>query len=260
MTFITMPDFTIALIASSFIAGLFTFFAPCTLPLVPAFLGVISGVGREDLKDPEKIKEVRGRIFVNALFYVLGFSLIFILFGVAFSFLGKILIFRLWIQRVGGVLIALFGLVLLGWLKLPFLRKDYQIRVPKLFQRAGKTNSFAIGSLFALGWSPCVGPLLGSILLLASGSQTVFQGTLLLVVFSAGLAIPFLLTALLIGRAFSAFDRWGRALRIINVIGGVFLLALGVLLVSDQFTSVFNSLRGALESTQFYQSFINQYL
>ena len=255
-----MIEFGLPLIVSSFVAGMFTFFAPCTLPLVPAFLGVISGVDQKDLQDPEKAKQARKKIFLNAVFYVLGFSLIFILFGIAFSFLGQILVFRVWIQRIGGVLIILFGLVLLGILKIPILNRDHQIRVPKLFQKQGKTNSFAIGALFAFGWSPCVGPLLGTILLLASGSSTVLQGTVLLVLFSLGLAVPFLLTAFLAGRAFSAFSRWGKVLTAVNAIGGIFLIGLGILMVSDQFTNVFNSLRGALEITPFYESFINKYL
>lgn len=255
-----MIEFGLALIVSSFIAGIFTFFAPCTLPLVPAFLGVISGVGQEQLTDASKIQGFRKRIFVNALFYVLGFSLIFILFGVAFSFLGQVLIFRLWLQRIGGVFIILFGLVLLGWLRLPFLGGEHQIRVPGMFEKSGKANSFGIGALFALGWSPCIGPLLGSILLLASGSGTVLQGTLLLVLFSIGLGIPFLLTALLIGRAFSAFGRWQKGLKIINGVGGAFLIALGVLLVSDQFLPVFNELRGSFERLPFFQEFITRFL
>lgn len=255
-----MPELSIALIISSFVAGLFTFFAPCTLPLVPAFLGVIAGVGQDELKDPAKIKQLRGKIFANALFYVLGFSLVFILFGIAFSFLGQIYLVRIWLQRLGGILVILFGLVLLGFFRIPFLSGEKQIRAPKLFQSASKTNSFGLGVLFSLGWSPCVGPLLGGILLLASGSGTVLQGTLLLVVFSLGLAIPFLLTALLIGKAFSAFGRWSSALKVINIIAGVFLVGLGILLISDQFTPVFNQFRGWLLQFQFYEEYINRFL
>lgn len=255
-----MIEFGVALIISSFIAGLFTFFAPCTLPLVPAFLGVISGVSPEELKDPESTKRLRGKIFTNAVFYVLGFSLVFILFGVAFSFLGQIYLVRIWLQRLGGIFVVIFGLVLLGFFKIPFLSGEKQIRAPKLLQSASKTNSFALGVLFSLGWSPCVGPLLGSILFLASGSGTIIQGTFLLVIFSLGLAIPFLLTALLIGRAFSAFGRWSTALKVINIIAGIFLVGLGILLVSDQFTFVFNKLVGWFSQFQFYETYLNRFL
>ncbi|MBI2063283.1 MAG: cytochrome c biogenesis protein CcdA [Candidatus Yanofskybacteria bacterium] len=255
-----MIEFGIALILSSFVAGVFTFFAPCTLPLVPAFLGVIAGVGPEELNDPEKLKRLRWKIFSNAVFYVLGFSLVFILFGVAFSFLGKIFVIRLWLQRIGGILIILFGLFLSGLLKLPWLSAEKQIRLPKLFTSSNKTNSFGIGVLFALGWSPCVGPLLGSILFLASGSGTVAQGTFLLMMFSLGLAIPFLITALLIGKAFTVFAKWGRMLKVINVVAGIFLIALGALLISNQFTPVFNQFRGWLLQYQFYEEYINRFL
>lgn len=227
---------------------------------MPAFLGVIAGVGQDELTDPERLKKIRWKIFGNAIFYILGFSIIFILFGVAFSLLGKIVLIRIWLQRIGGILIILFGLFLLGALKIKFLNAEKQIRVPKLFQSANKTNSFGIGALFALGWSPCVGPLLGSILFLAAGSATVVQGTFLLGVFALGLAVPFLLTALLIGRAFAAFGRWGRALKIINAIAGIFLILLGILLISGQFTPVFNQFRGWLLKYQFYEEYINRFL
>lgn len=255
-----IPELSFGLTISSFIAGVLTFLAPCTLPLVPAFLGVIAGVGQEELAKPESAKKLRWRIFNNALFYVLGFSLIFILFGVAFTSLGKILIIRELLQRIGGILIIIFGLFIMGVLKISFLTAEKQIRVPKLFQSANKTNSFFIGLLFALGWSPCVGPLLGTVLLLASGSTTILQGTFLLIVFSLGLAIPFLLTALLIGKAFSAFGRWGPALNVINKIAGIFLVVLGVLLLSNQFTPVFNQFRGWLQQFQFYEEYINRFL
>ncbi|MEK7579813.1 MAG: cytochrome c biogenesis CcdA family protein [Patescibacteria group bacterium] len=254
-----MIEFGLALIISSFIAGVLTFFAPCTLPLVPAFLGVISGVRGADLNNIEKLKNYRWRIFSNALFYVLGFSLIFVLFGISFSFLGKIAVIRLLIQRIGGVLIILFGLFLLGWLKIGFLNTEKQIRVPKLLESASRVNSFGIGALFALGWSPCVGPLLGSILLLAANSATIVQGTFLLIVFSIGLAIPFLLTALLIGKAFTAFSRWSGIINTVNKIAGVFLIALGFLLVSNQFSSVFSFLIGYFSRLQFYEEFINRF-
>lgn len=255
-----MVEFGLALIVSSFVAGVFTFFAPCTLPLVPAFLGVISGVKQEDMADQEKLKKLKWKIFDNAVFYVLGFSLVFILFGVAFSLLGKIFFLRIWLQRIGGILIILLGLFLMGLLKISWLNAERQIHVPKLMQTANKTNSFGIGALFALGWSPCVGPLLGSVLLLASQSGTILQGTFLLIVFSAGLAVPFLITSLLVGRAYTAFSRWNKAITAVNIIAGMFLIVLGILLVSNQFTPAFNYLRALLLRFDFYQNFVSKFL
>ena len=222
-----MPEFNFAIVISSFIAGVFTFFAPCTLPLVPAFLGIISGTNPEELKNPELAKVVRGRIFKNAVLYVIGFSLVFILFGVSFSFVSHVLGLKELIQRFGGIVVVIFGLFMMGWIKLPFLSYDKQIRVPQLFRRVSLFNSFLLGALFALGWSPCVGPLLGSVLLLASTSGTIIEGTFLLIIFSAGLGLPFLITSLFVGNALTIFGRWGRMLEVINKIAGVFLIFLG---------------------------------
>ena len=221
-----MPTFNLAITISSFVAGVLTFFAPCTLPLVPAFLGIISGSKINDLRDPEKLKIVRWSIFKNAIGYVIGFSIIFVLFGAVFSFLGMALLFKELIGRIGGMFIIAFGLVLLGWLNIPGLNSGRHITVPGLFNKVSLFNSFLLGAVFAVGWSPCVGPLLGSVLLLASTSGTVWEGIFLLVMFSVGLGIPFLLTALLIGKAFSSFGGWGRVLEIINKTAVVFLISL----------------------------------
>jgi len=254
-----MADIGLGFIMSSFIAGVFTFLAPCTLPLIPAFLGVISGIGHQELNNPEKLKTLRWRIFSNAFFYVLGFSLVFISFGVAFSLLGKIFLIRVWLERLGGLLIILFGLSLIGWLKLPWLNNSTVISAPSLYQKTSKINSFSIGALFALGWSPCVGPLLGSIFLLASSSTTIHQGTLLLAVFSLGLALPFLVTALLIGKVIGALASWGKFLQIINMIAGISLIMLGILLFSNQFGIVFGTIQGYFYRFQFYEEFINKF-
>lgn len=253
-------DFSIGLIFSSFAAGVFTFFAPCTLPLVPAFLGVISGVTYEQLGNPEETKKVRWKVFYNAVFYVVGFSIIFIIFGVAFSAIGQIIAFKGIIQKVGGTLIVLFGLFLVGIIKIGWLSQERQIRVPKLIQTTSKLNSFLVGALFALGWSPCVGPLLGTILLLSTSSETILQGTFLLVVFSVGLAVPFLLTALLIGRAFSAFSRWGTLIKVINIVAGIFLIILGILIFTDRFEIILGLFKQYFQRTYFYERFIIQFL
>ncbi len=274
-----MPEFNLAIIISSFIAGALTFFAPCTLPLIPAFLGIISGAKVEDIRDPEKFKTIRWRIFKNAVFYCLGFSLVFILFGVSISFVSQVLGYQDWLQRIGGALIILFGLVLLGWLRWPSfnlsrlfrpVRSKTSIGTSADMPSASRTsngithvsliNSFLLGALFAIGWSPCVGPLLGSILLLASTSATVFQGTFLLVVFSAGLALPFLLTALLIGKAFLAFGKWGKFLEIVNKIAGIFLVALGFLLITGQFGFILGQFKSYFYQFYFFEVFINKFL
>lgn len=255
-----MLDFNLTIIISSFIAGVLTFFAPCTLPLVPAFLGIISGARIEELKNPEIVKIIRWQIFKNAVFYVLGFSIIFILFGVAFAYVGTLLIIRELIGKVGGLIIITFGLVLLGWLKLPWLDFEKKIKVSYLFQHASSVNSFLLGVIFALGWSPCVGPLLGSILFLASTSGTVIQGTLLLVIFSIGLSAPFLITALFIGKAFSAFSKWENFLLIINRIAGASLIFIGALLLIGQFQTFHSWLTLYFYRFYFFEVFVNRFL
>ena len=248
-----------ALFLAAFIAGILTFLAPCTFPLIPAYLGFISGVPSSELQDPEKAKSVRWKVFSNGVFYVLGFSLIFILFGVAAGFLSKVLIFRVILNKVGGIFLIVFGLILLGILNLPFFTKERQLPIPQIFRKPGKTSSFFVGSIFALGWSPCIGPLLGSILLLASTQGNVIQGASLLGTFSLGLAIPFLLVALLIGQAFRWVSKFQKAIKVLNIIGGVTLIALGGLLLTDNFTAVFNSLIGYFYQFDFFQNLIEGY-
>lgn len=223
-----------SLIIPAFIAGLLTFLAPCTLPLVPGYLGFISGASLEDLKDPAKSKRARRNIFLNGLFFMLGFSAVFIIMGTLVGFIGATLLapYRLWLGRVGGIFVIIFGLFMLNVLKIPFLMGEKQFRAPAFFARGSPVNSFILGSAFAFGWTPCVGPILGSVLLLASTSTTALQGGLLLGVFSAGLAVPFLLIAVGIGSASRYVQSISRYLNIVSIIGGVFLVLLGILLVT----------------------------
>lgn len=230
-------EISIAFIISSFVAGMLTFLAPCTLPLVPAYLGFISGVSTDDLADPKKAPGARRKIFFNGLFFVIGFTIIFVLFGTLAGFLGQGLApFRIWLTRIGGALVILFGLFMLGVFKLPFLQVDRRLKMPSFLKVGRPSSSLAIGGAFAFGWTPCVGPILGSILLLASTSTTALQGGFLLLIFSAGLAIPFLLIALLYSRAASYIERAGKYLKWVSIIGGVFLILLGILLLTNQFS------------------------
>ncbi len=224
----------LSLIIPAFVAGILTFLAPCTLPIVPGYLGFISGSSLEDLKDPEKAKQARWKIFINGFFFMLGFSAVFIILGTLVAFVAASFLtpYRLWLGRIGGIFVIIFGLFMLNFLKIPFLNQEKQLKAPALFKRGKPINSFILGSAFAFGWTPCVGPILGSILLLASTSTTAFQGGLLLTVFSAGLAIPFLLIAIGIGSASRYINNISRYLNVISVVGGIFLIILGILLVS----------------------------
>lgn len=225
-----------SLIVPAFIAGILTFLAPCTLPLVPGYLGFISGSSLEDLKDPEKSKKARWKIFLNGFFFMLGFSAVFIIMGTLVGFVGATLLapYRLLLGRIGGVFVIIFGLFMLSALKIPFLMKEKQLKAPALFKQGKPANSFILGSAFAFGWTPCVGPILGSVLLLASTSTTALQGGLMLTVFSSGLAVPFLLIAAGIGSASAYITKLSKYLNIISIIGGIFLIFLGILLFTNK--------------------------
>src|SRR3989344_7045516 len=174
-----------SLIIPAFIAGILTFLAPCTLPLVPGYLGFISGVSANDLRDPTKAKVARRKIFLNGVLYVIGFSLIFIILGSLFGLGGAALIkYRLWLSRIGGIFVIFFGLFMTGVLKLPLLNIEKHFGNIKALKPGNPASSLIFGAAFALGWTPCIGPILGSILTLAAASATVGQGAFLLAVFS----------------------------------------------------------------------------
>ncbi|MDP2696142.1 MAG: cytochrome c biogenesis protein CcdA [bacterium] len=223
-----------SLIIPAFIAGLLTFLAPCTLPLVPGYLGFISGVSTQDLQDPEKAKSAKKKVILNGLFFIIGFSVIFILLGtIAGSFGGLLFKYRIWLSRIGGIFVIVFGLFMLNIVKIPFLTRELHIKTPKLFQRGRASNSFILGLAFGAGWTPCVGPILGAILTLAATGTTAIQGGFLLAVFSFGLAIPFFIIAVGFGSAANRIAKFGKYLNIISIVGGLFLIFLGILLLTD---------------------------
>jgi|SRR3989344_2939594 len=227
----------LSLIFPAFFAGLITFLAPCTLPLVPGYLGFISGVSGVELTDPEKAKKAKGKIFLNGLFYVIGFSAVFILLGSLLGLGGQALgQYRIWLSRIGGVFVIIFGFYMLGILKLSFLGANKTFNVSKIIRPGNPASSFIFGSAFAFGWTPCVGPVLGAILTLAASSATVFNGAFLLAIFSAGLAVPFLFIALMIERASRGIERISKYLKAISIVGGIFLILLGILLATDMFS------------------------
>lgn len=223
------------LIIPSFIAGILTFLAPCTLPLVPGYLAFISGASLNDLKDPAKASKTRAKIFLNGLLYIIGFSIVFIILGSLFGLGGAALIkYRIWLSRIGGIFVILFGLFMMGFLKLPMLNVEKHLAASRL-RPGNPLSSFVFGAAFAFGWSPCVGPVLGSVLVLASASATVFQGAFLLAIFSLGLAVPFLAIALGIGSASRYLGKLDKVLKFITIVGGLFLIFLGILLLTNKF-------------------------
>ncbi len=228
--------FSLALPA--FIAGFLMFLAPCTLPLVPGYLAFISGVSLHDAhKNQETALYVRKRILWNALFYVLGFSLVFIVLGALLSGLGRLGLgsSRFYLEKISGGIIMLLGLYMTHLFDLPFFRflnTDRHFTFTRKLAPGKPFSSFLFGATFAFGWSPCIGPILGSILLLASSSATILQGIILLTIFSLGLAIPFLLVAVAMSQATTVIRRISAYMGTISIVGGVLIAILGFLVLT----------------------------
>jgi cytochrome c-type biogenesis protein len=181
-------------VAVAFGAGLFSFLSPCVLPLFPSYISFITGMSVADLSG-ELTRDARRRVLLHALCFVLGFSLVFIALGASVSVIGQgLLDYREWIRRIGGLLIIVFGLYIAGLLRVGIFGRTAQWQIRE--KPAGYLGSLAVGITFAIGWTPCVGPILGAILSLAGTVETVQRGILLLVAYSAGLGVPFLLSAL----------------------------------------------------------------
>lgn len=226
-------DFT--LIIPVFIAGILTFLAPCTLPLVPGYLGFISGVSMDDLKRGVIGRKEKSKVMLNGILYVIGFSAVFILLGTIFGIGGIAFAkYRLILSKIGGVVIIIFGLFMLRIPGFSFLNiLNTEKRLHTSLKPGNPVSSLIFGATFALGWSPCVGPILGTVLVLSASVTTIWQGAFLLGVFSLGLAIPFLLIAASIAHAMDYVKRMSKYLNIISTVGGVFLIIMGVLLITD---------------------------
>jgi cytochrome c-type biogenesis protein len=222
--------FTNVSVGLAFLAGLASFLSPCVLSLVPAYIGYLGGrsAGGE-------IKERGGNrwiAFSHGLVVVLGFSLVFIFFGMAASTLGRFLYdLRFWLAKIGGLVVIIFGLHMIGLIRIPFLQYDARVHaVPN--RKYGYLSSFLMGIFFSAGWSPCVGPVLGGILTLALNGGSISLGSLLLMAYSAGLAIPFLLAALGVGWVTTILRRYGKVMRYVEISMGVILVIMGILLIT----------------------------
>jgi cytochrome c-type biogenesis protein len=218
------PSFALA-----FAAGLLSFLSPCVLPLIPSYVGFLTGLTLEEL-------EVRrGTALLHALWFVAGFSVIFIALGATASALGVVLLrSQVWIGRIGGVVVILFALYLLGVLRPAFLMRERRLQLAH--KPLGFAGSALVGVTFGAAWTPCIGPILGAILTLAAAQASVAHGSALLAVYSLGLAIPFVVTALALDRFLVWFRRFRPYIVWVDRIAGALLLLLGILLVTDRFT------------------------
>ncbi|BBO71690.1 cytochrome C biogenesis protein CcdA [Desulfosarcina alkanivorans] len=217
---------------AALLAGLLSFFSPCILPLIPAYFTFITGLSLDELTGAPT-RRIRGRVVRATLSYVLGFSLVFILMGASASLIGgAIFKYRDWIRIVGGVLIILFGIHMTGLIRFKTLEFERRLQVRK--KPLHFLGTFLVGMAFGAGWSPCIGPLLGSILIVAGSQETVANGMALLTVYAAGLAVPFLVLSVFVDSLLTFIKKASWSIRYINVTAGVLLLILGLLLVTNK--------------------------
>ncbi|NLW36250.1 cytochrome c biogenesis CcdA family protein [Syntrophorhabdus aromaticivorans] len=215
----------------AFTSGLLSFFSPCVLPLVPSYLVFISGITFNDYKELQSTK-YRGIVLIHSLAFVVGFSFVFVTLGLSSSVLGRFLsAYQTYIMRIGGFMLIVLGLYYLDVIRMPVLDREKVIHLQR--KPVGLFGSFLVGITFSLGWTPCVGPALSSILIIASTSEDVRQGVYLLGLYSLGLAIPFMVAALLFNQLFSLLKRYGSVMRYSVKILGVLFICIGVLFFSS---------------------------
>ena len=217
---------------AAFMAGLLSFFSPCILPLIPGYFTFITGFSLEKLTQDEQA-EIRRKVVFSTLLFVLGFSFVFILMGASASYLGGLFFqYRKFIRIVGGILIIVLGIHLIGLIRIPGLDLEKRIHLDQ--KPLHFLGTFLIGMAFAAGWSPCIGPLLGSILIVAGSQETVWQGTLLLGVYSAGLAIPFIIMSVFINYVLVFIKKAVITMKYVNAVAGILLIITGLFLVTNK--------------------------
>ena len=216
----------------AFAAGVFSFLSPCVLPLIPSYLSFVSGVSLDEMRSDQARARMRLRVVLNSLAFISGFSIVFVSFGASASLLGALLMdYRDGIRILGGLFVLAVGLYLVGAFRIAALEQYLQFNLKD--KPAGYLGSVLVGITFAVAWTPCVGPILGATLALASTEGEVGRGVFLLSGYAAGLALPFFLSALAINSFFQFSQFLRRYLNAIHVFGGVLLIFVGVLLITD---------------------------
>ena len=220
--------------SAAILAGLLSFFSPCIIPLIPAYFTFITGFSLEELAGHGDTR-IRTRVIVATLAYVLGFSCVFILMGASATLLGNVIQKYSAILRVaGGIAIIVFGIHLTGLFRIRFLEFERRVQVGR--RPLHFAGVFVVGMAFGAGWSPCIGPLLGSILIIASSQETVAHGMVLLGIYSAGLALPFVLISVFINFIVVVIKRLSRVVRYVNMCAGALLIVMGVALIFNRLT------------------------
>jgi cytochrome c-type biogenesis protein len=218
---------------AAFLAGLVSFLSPCVLPLVPGYVSLISGASVEELQS--KDRKLMNTVLLHSIMFILGFTVVFVMLGAAATSVGHLIgNYKTQLTYVAGAIIIIFGLHLTGILKIKALYADKRLHSVQ----GGKSpiGAFVVGFAFAFGWTPCLGPILSTILGFASTAETVTKGVFLLWIYSLGLAVPFLLTSIGIDRFLKFYGRFRRHLHTLEVVSGVLLMVLGTLILTRHFT------------------------
>ena len=223
---------------AAFAAGILSFISPCVLPLIPGYVSFVSGVSLEEMRGGAAAPSAsRRQVLITSLFFVLGFSLVFVALGATASAVGKFLLTRLPIlSKIAGALLIILGLHMMGVFRISWLESEKRVHAQR--KPAGPLGAIVVGIAFAFGWTPCIGPILSGILTLAASKETVGEGIQLLSVYSAGLGIPFLLTSVAINQFFAASARIRRHYHTIELVSGLLLIAIGVLIFTGQLTII----------------------
>ena len=228
----------------AFLAGILSFLSPCVLPLVPSYITFITGVSFEDLKEGTDRKRIRFLTVTNSFAFIAGFSTIFIALGASSSAVGRFMFqYQDWIRNIGGVLVIFFGLFVSGIIRLDFLTRERKFHLSG--KPAGYVGTFLVGMTFAAAWTPCIGPILGTILLYASSKGSAAYGFKLLAVYSLGLAVPFFISSLMFNSFLSYSAKIRKYMRGIMLVSGIVLIAFGLLLLTNnvrQLTTLFPDL------------------
>jgi cytochrome c-type biogenesis protein len=224
-------------LAAAFLGGLFSFISPCVLPIVPGYLSFISGVNVAQFRDGGAPFDLVRRVLLSSLAFVLGFSSVFVALGAAATLVGALLLeHKRSLGMIGGVIIIVLGLHTMGVFKIQWLLGEKRANVKS--RPLGLAGAYVVGLAFAFGWTPCIGPILAAIIFYASQQETVTQGVVLLSAYSAGLGIPFLLSALAVNWFFKASSGLRRSMHVVEVASGVLLVGIGLLLVTNRLTLI----------------------
>jgi cytochrome c-type biogenesis protein len=222
---------------AAFAAGFLSFVSPCVLPLIPGYVSFVSGLTLEEMRGDTAVANARQRVLIASLWFVLGFSLVFIALGATASVIGKILLQNQPIlSKIAGAILIVLGLHTMGVFRLRFLESEKRVHTQT--KPRGPLGAVLVGVAFAFGWTPCIGPILGGILTIAGSRETVAEGVQLLAVYSLGLGIPFLLTAMAINQFFAASARIRKYYHAIEIVSGALIVVIGLLIFFNQFTLI----------------------